>query len=71
MKKYKINQDQDLCVGCGHCTMICEENWEMDDDTFKAKPKKQIIDETEYEKNKMAQEECPVQCIEIEEYTEE
>jgi ferredoxin len=43
----------------------------MDDDTFKAKPKKQIIDETEYEKNKMAQEECPVQCIEIEEYTEE
>ena len=42
----------------------------MDDDTFKAKPKKQIIDEISYEKNKMAADECPVQCIEIEEIEE-
>lgn len=42
----------------------------MDNEDFLAKPKKIIIDETEYPNNQEAAEGCPVQCIQIEEITE-
>jgi len=64
-KKFQIQQNRDLCIGCGHCTMVCPENWEMDNIDYKSKPKKEIIDESEYEGNKNAADECPVQCITI------
>jgi len=67
MKKYIIKQDRDLCIGCGRCQMLCPENWEIDDEGYKANPKKEIIDETEYQINKQVADECPVQCIKIEE----
>lgn len=67
MKKYKIKHNRDLCIGCGRCQMVCSDNWEIDEDDYKAKVKKEIIDETEYKTNKQAADECPVQCIEIEE----
>jgi ferredoxin len=70
MKQYKIIQQRDKCVGCGHCQSICKENWEMDNEDFLAKPKKTIIDEAEYPKNQEAAEGCPVQCIQIEEIKE-
>ena len=65
MKKYKITQKREECLGCGRCTIICEENWEMDSSDYKAKCKKDIIDETEYAKNKEAADECPAQCISV------
>jgi|GEM_PF-6743435 len=43
----------------------------MDETDFKAKFKKEVIDENELLNNKMAEEECPAQCIKIEEITEE
>ncbi len=70
MKKYKITQDRDLCMGCGRCTMICPENWEMNEKDYKSQCKKEVIEEQEYPNNQMASEECPVQCIKIEEIKE-
>ncbi len=70
MKKYKIIQQRDRCVGCGHCQMLYPENWEMDEKDFLAKPKKEIIDEAEYAKNQEVAEGCPTQCIQIEEIKE-
>jgi ferredoxin len=67
MKHYKIKQDRDLCLGCGRCQMLNPDNWEIDDDDYKAKPKKEIIDETEYQINQQVTDECPVQCIKLEE----
>lgn len=67
MKKYKIIQDRDKCLGCARCAIICPENWEMDESDFKAKCKNDCILETEYLRNKEAMEECPAQCIQIEE----
>jgi len=65
MKKYKITQDRNKCLGCGRCTMVCPENWEIDEKDFLAKPKKDIIDENELNCNKIAEEECPSKCINI------
>jgi ferredoxin len=70
MKKYKIQQNREQCIGCGRCQMLCPENWEISNDDYKAKPIKTIIDETEYPKNKEVAGECPVQCIVIEEVEE-
>lgn len=70
MKHYKIKQNRDFCVGCGRCQMLCPDNWEIDDDDFKAKPKKEIIDETEHQINQQVADECPVSCIKIEEIEE-
>jgi len=67
MKKHKIIHDREKCVGCGYCQMLCPDNWEIYDDDYKAKVKKEIIDETEYEKNKEVADGCPAQCIKIEE----
>jgi len=65
MKKYKITHDRSKCLGCGRCTMVCPDNWEIDETDFLAKCKKDIIDEEELDCNKMAEEECPAQCISI------
>jgi ferredoxin len=42
----------------------------MNETDFKTQCKKDIIEETELANNKIAEEECPVQCIKIEEIKE-
>lgn len=66
MKKYKINQKHGECISCGACVSACPQNWQMGKDG-KAKFKKEIIAEKEYECNKEAEDICPVNIIKIEE----
>jgi ferredoxin len=64
MTKYKIKYKAEECIGCTGCTQFGD-NWEMDWDTSKAKPKKAEFEEDELESNKEAASICPVQGIKI------
>lgn len=66
VKKYKIIQEREKCVGCGACVATCPDNWVMASDG-KAKPKKVVIEEKEYRCNRQAAEVCPVNIITIRE----
>ena len=68
MAQYKIEYNREECIGCGACTSQCPENWEMLDKggEFKAKPKKMIVNEDEYDSNLEAADICPVECIKLE-----
>ena len=57
----KIEQDRDACIGCGACTSVCPDNWEMKGD--KSHPKKTALDDVGC--NQEAADVCPVQCIKI------
>ena len=59
---YKIEQDLEKCIGCGSCTSVCPNNWEMKDDG-KAHPIQEEVEELGC--NKEAEEICPVQSIKI------
>lgn len=37
----KVIVSQDLCIGCNTCPLIDQETFELDQDTYKAKVKKQ------------------------------
>jgi len=65
-KKYKIIQEHAKCIGCGACVATCPDNWMMGSDG-KAKPKKTIIEEKDYDCNKQAADVCPVNIISIKE----
>ena len=57
----KIDFDKETCIGCGACTAVCPDNWEMDGDKAKCldtNPK-------EVGCNKDAAETCPVNCIHV------
>lgn len=62
MKKIIINQDK--CIGCNTCPLICPEHFALDEQTYKAIVIKQpeIIDE----KIESAISACPVTAITIE-----
>ncbi len=74
MGKFLVEHDRPNCIGCGACTAVAPEFWEMNDD---AKPdlkgaKKRAdgwtereIDAKDFEKNKQAAETCPVNVIHI------
>ncbi len=53
----KINED--TCIGCGLCASMCEEVFEMDDNTMKAKVKVQKDDPCVQE----SIDSCPVDAI--------
>ena len=59
--KIKIIFDKEACIGCGACTSVCPENWDMKDG--KAKPKKTELKEIGC--NQEAADICPVQCIKV------
>lgn len=61
MAKFKIEQDRDACIGCGACTSVCPDNWEMKGD--KSHPKETEVDDVGC--NQEAADVCPVQCIKI------
>jgi len=60
MTKYKIEVDKDTCIGCGACTVACD-NFILDGD--KAKSVKAEVDELGT--NQEAADSCPVSAIKI------
>ena len=60
---FKIVHHVDECIGCGACVSACPDNWAMDDETGKSKPKKTEVKESGC--NQAAVDVCPVQCIEL------
>jgi ferredoxin len=68
MAQYKIVFNKKKCIGSGACASIAPENWELVEtsDGLKAKPKKIIISEEEYDSNSQAEDICPVDAISVE-----
>jgi ferredoxin len=60
MVKYSITVDKDACIGCGACTVSCD-NFVMDGD--KAKPVKSEVDDLGC--NQEAADACPVSAIKV------
>ena len=59
---YKIKYNEKECIGCGACTAVCPENWEMaDNDKAVAKN----LELKEVGCNQEAADACPMECIEI------
>ena len=57
--------DPDICIGCGLCTEICPEVFEMEDD--KAVVNVAVVPKEVERACKEAEEQCPVTAITIEE----
>ena len=60
---FKITIEREKCIGCGTCNAICPANWELKEDG-KAMPINAEVDVLGC--NKLAEENCPTQCIHIE-----
>ncbi len=60
MAKYKVEVDEEKCIGCGACVAQCD-NFEMNGD--KAVPKEAEVDDISC--NKDAEDACPVQAIKV------
>jgi ferredoxin len=65
MAKHKVIVTEE-CIACNACVSACEDNFEMNEDNTKALVKKDIIDDSELEKNEEAKEICPTEAIKIE-----
>ncbi|GKX31613.1 ferredoxin [Vallitalea longa] len=57
--------DEELCIGCGLCPSICPEIFKMDSETGKAVAKDKEISEDLIGSAKEAEEQCPVEAIDI------
>lgn len=57
--------DKDICIGCGACTGICPEVFDMDDDGLAIAIKEELKSELE-DSAVEAQDGCPVSAIIIE-----
>lgn len=62
----KANVKEDLCIGCGACTAVCPQIFEMGDEGFAVAKDEKIKDE-EIEDAKEACEGCPTGAIELNE----
>ncbi len=58
---FKIIFHEDKCIGCGACSAVCPDNWELNGD--KAHPKVTNLEEKGC--NADAQDICPTGAIEI------
>ena len=72
MKFYTVTHDRGGCIGCGSCEYEAPQTWEMDENdglsTLKGSEEKgryfvKEIDELDYEDNKRACDNCPVNVI--------
>jgi len=61
MAKFKIEIDQNRCIGCGSCAAVCPSNYEIIGG--KAKAKKKVVEDIGC--NKEAENVCPVSCIRV------
>lgn len=59
----KIKVNQDACVGCGACTNVAEDLFEIDDSGL-SKEKNEVVPEGKEEEAKEAIETCPTGAIE-------
>ncbi|MEM5811992.1 MAG: ferredoxin [Candidatus Aenigmatarchaeota archaeon] len=73
-KKYKIIYEWDVCIGAASCEAVAPEFWHVDKNRkavlkgskeIEKKVFELIIKEKDLEKNLMAAEVCPVNCIHI------
>jgi len=62
MTKYKVEVNEKECIGCGACTVACN-NFVMKGNV--AKPVKDIIEQADFKANKEAEEGCPVSAITV------
>lgn len=65
MAKYKITLNQEECIGCGSCSVICPASFGFDSGKSKGTVKKKSISKITCEKE--AADACPVNAIEIKE----
>lgn len=61
----KVSIDEDLCTGCGLCEETAPDVFEMPDEI--AKVKIDVVPSDSEDAVRQAAEECPVECIAIEE----
>jgi len=57
--------DEETCIGCGLCPSLCPEVFEMNNETGKAIAKDIEIADDTLEDAKDAEEQCPVEAIDI------
>jgi ferredoxin len=62
MTKYKVELDENVCIGCRACTVVCDNFVPKDD---KAKVVNATIEQADFKVNKEAEEGCPVGAISI------
>ncbi|MFH1682526.1 MAG: ferredoxin [Candidatus Woesearchaeota archaeon] len=62
----KITVDQDTCIGCGACTAVAPDLFEMDDNGKSKAKKGETSSEKELKAAQEAEETCPVQAIKVE-----
>ncbi len=75
VKKIFVCHKRNSCIGCGSCVAIAPQSWQMNDEDGKSdlkggELKKNeivvgVIDEADYEANKIASEACPVHIIKL------
>ena len=84
-KKYKIEHDRDICIGCSACASVCPKYWYMESDGKSSiyghvktgNGEEEILGtsekplEEDFECNLDAAESCPVNCIHIKEIKED
>ena len=71
-KEFKLQHEQDVCIGCGACVAVAPDFWVMNEDgkaeIVNGKHISQNLQELELDEigpNKEAAEVCPVNCIHI------
>ena len=62
----KVKVNQEACIGCGACTAIAEDVFELNEEGL-SQPKMTDVNEEEKDQVKEAADSCPTGAIEVEE----